>query len=188
MARPKSPEKRTAILRAAAHEIARSGLSAATADIARRAGIASGTLFSYFASKDKLLNELYLELKAESCTRMIQDFPLKASLQSRTWHIWSRYLGWAIDFPQERKVVLQLSISDLITPATRIKSVVLRGALNPTLDELEARGVQRGLPAGFATAAMAAMQEAAMEFIAKQPKDRTGLIEHSFQVYWRAFK
>jgi DNA-binding transcriptional regulator YbjK len=47
MARVRSPEKRTAILQAAAHEIAKVGLGAPKAKIARRAGVASGTLFIY---------------------------------------------------------------------------------------------------------------------------------------------
>ena len=40
MARPKSSEKRAAILRAAVHEIAKAGLGAPTAKVARRTGIA----------------------------------------------------------------------------------------------------------------------------------------------------
>jgi AcrR family transcriptional regulator len=54
MARIKSPEKRNAILQAAVREIAELGLSASTAKIARRAGLATGTLFTYFANKEKL--------------------------------------------------------------------------------------------------------------------------------------
>jgi AcrR family transcriptional regulator len=50
MARVRSSEKRSAILEAAVHEIARSGLGASTAEIARSAGVAAGTLFTYFAS------------------------------------------------------------------------------------------------------------------------------------------
>jgi AcrR family transcriptional regulator len=65
MARIKSPEKRSAILQAAVREIAEAGLGAPTAKIARRAGLAAGTLFTYFANKEKLLNELYFELKIE---------------------------------------------------------------------------------------------------------------------------
>ena len=40
------------------HEIAEVGLGAPTAKIARRAGVAAGTLFTYFANKEELLNEL----------------------------------------------------------------------------------------------------------------------------------
>ena len=70
MARPKSPEKREAILNAAAEEIANSGLGVATAKIARRASIAEGTLFTYFPTKDDLLNALLprTQKKKPTCT------------------------------------------------------------------------------------------------------------------------
>jgi AcrR family transcriptional regulator len=58
-------------------EIAEAGLGAPTAKIARRAGLATGTLFTYFANKEKLLNELYLELKIEVYRRVDTNFRLK---------------------------------------------------------------------------------------------------------------
>jgi AcrR family transcriptional regulator len=54
MARARSPEKRSAILQAAVGEIAEAGLGAPTAKIAKRAGVAAGTLFLYFANKEEL--------------------------------------------------------------------------------------------------------------------------------------
>ena len=65
MARPKSDDKRSAIIAAAIHVIVKEGLSAPTATIAREAGIANGSLFTYFETKADLYNQLYLELKAE---------------------------------------------------------------------------------------------------------------------------
>jgi hypothetical protein len=63
-----------------------------------------------------------------------------------------------------------------------------RGAIDATLRELESRGALRGLPVGFAAATMAAMQEATMDFIAKQPKQRGKLIELAFNVFWHAVR
>jgi AcrR family transcriptional regulator len=77
MARLKSAAKRTAILRAAVREIAQSGLGAPTAQIAQRAGVAAGTLFTYFATKEQLLNELYVALKSEAYARINAKFPGK---------------------------------------------------------------------------------------------------------------
>jgi AcrR family transcriptional regulator len=188
MARARSPEKRSAILEAAVHEIAKVGLGAATAKIARRAGVASGTLFTYFANKEELLNELYVELKGEVYARINANFPHVGSLERRARHIWSSVLDWAIEFPEKRKVSLQLNVSDLITAETRAKTTAQRGAVDATLRKLGNRGALRKLPAGFAPAAMAAMQEATMEFIAKQPKQRKGLMEQGFQAFWRAVR
>jgi len=188
MARARSPEKRSAILQAAVHEIAELGLGAPTAKIANRAGVAAGTLFTYFANKEELLNELYVELKGEVYTRVNANFPHKGSLEGRARHIWSSFLDWSIEFPEKRKVSAQLNVSDLITPETRVRTATERGTIDETLRELGTRGALRGLPVGFATATMAAMQEATMEFIAKQPKRRAELIERAFQMFWRALR
>ncbi|MCU1252703.1 MAG: regulatory protein TetR [Edaphobacter sp.] len=188
MARVRSPEKRSAILQAAVHEIAELGLGAPTAMIAKRAGVAAGTLFTYFASKEQLLNEVYLELKVEVYARINADFPHKGSLECRARHTWSNSLDWAIEFPEKRKASVQLNVSDLITPETRARTATERGTIDRTLDELGTRGALRGLPGGFPAAAMSAMQEATMEFIAKQPKQRKELMERGFQVFWRAVR
>jgi len=188
MARLRSPEKRTAILSAAVHEIAEAGLGAPTAKIAKRAGIAEGTLFTYFTNKEALLNELYLDLKVEVYKRINANFPHKASLERRAWHLWSSFLDWAIESPEKRKVSVLLNFSDLITPETRARTATERGAVDATLSELEGREALRGFPAGFAAATMAAMQEAAMDFITRQPRQRKQLIERTFRLFWRAVR
>jgi AcrR family transcriptional regulator len=188
MARVRSPEKRSAILQAAVHEIAATGLGAPTAKIAQRAGVASGTLFTYFATKEELLNELYLDLKIEVYNRINTGFPHKGSLERRTRHIWSSFLDWAIEFPDRRKASVQLNLSDLVNLETRARTARERGAVDATLSELGSRGALRGLPAGFAASAMSAMQEATMDFIAKQPKQRSAIIERAFRLFWRAVR
>jgi AcrR family transcriptional regulator len=186
MARIKSSEKRAAILQAAVHEIAEVGLGASTAKIARRADVATGTLFTYFASKEELLNELYLALKIEAYTRVNVGFPHKGSLERRAKYIWTSYLDWAIESPERRKVSVQLNVSDVITAETRAKTATHREVIESTLGEVGVRGRLAGLPAGFAVAIMAAMQEATMEFIAKHPRRRKELIDRAFQIFWRA--
>jgi AcrR family transcriptional regulator len=188
MARIRSTEKRSAILQAAVHEIAEAGLAASTASIARRADVASGSLFIYFATKEELLNTLYLELKQEGYARINRDFPSKSSLERRARHIWSSYLDWAIEFPLKRKASVQLNVSDLITSETRAKAAAGGDLVHKTLNELADRGSLRGMPPGFAAATMSAMQEATMEFVAKQPKHRRELIDKAFQVFWRAVR
>jgi AcrR family transcriptional regulator len=188
MSRLKSARKRTAILRAAVREVAQSGLGAPTAKIARRAGVAAGTLFTYFATKEQLLNELYIALKSETYARINAKFPGKGSLERRAQHIWSSYLDWAIQFPEKRKVSVQLNVSDVITPETRAKTAAAGGAVGQTLSELDRRAGLRGLPAGFAAATMTALQAATMEFVARQPGRRKQLVARGFQVFWRALR
>jgi AcrR family transcriptional regulator len=188
MARARSPEKRSAILEAAVHEIAKAGLGAPTAKIARRAGVAEGTLFTYFATKEELLNELYLELKLEVYRRVNAGFPQNAGLERRVRHVWSSVLEWALASPAKRKVSVLLNVSHLITPETRGRTAPERRALDATLHELGRRTALRGLPDGFAAATMSALQEATMDFIAAHPRQRDQLVERAFGVLWRALQ
>ena len=188
MARARSPEKRTAILQAAAREIAQAGTGASTARIAEGAGLAEGTLFTYFATKDDLLNELYVELKSDAFQRINAEFPHQAGLRERARHIWTEYLRWAMEKPDERKASVQLNVSDRVTAETRERIGAGRGSVAQTMDEIAARGAFKSLPSGFASSAMVAMQEAVMETAAKKPRHRATLIEQGFEAFWRMVK
>ena len=66
MVRTLNPEKRTNLLNAALKLFVLNGVkNTSTAEIAREAGIAAGTLFLYFPTKQALLDELVLNLGRE---------------------------------------------------------------------------------------------------------------------------
>ncbi|MFC3874060.1 TetR/AcrR family transcriptional regulator [Neisseria musculi] len=65
MVRPLSAEKHQTLIQTAIALIAEQGLSAGTANIAKQAGVAGGTLFTYFDSKEALFNQAYLSIKAD---------------------------------------------------------------------------------------------------------------------------
>lgn len=188
MARARSPEKRTAIFEAAIEEIAISGLGAATAKIAAQAGIASGTLFTYFPTKDDLLNELYLYLKLQVYERLNAGFPQKASLERRVWHIWSSYLNWSLEYPKHRNVSTQLHVSNVVTPETDRKVEQQRSVIAHTMEEVAALKGMKELPKEFASSLMSSMQEAAMDTIALHPKQREAISQQAFKAYWRAVR
>lgn len=91
MARPKSEDKKQALLEAATQAIAQSGIAASTAVIARNAGVAEGTLFRYFATKDELINTLYLHLKQDLCQSMIMELDRSITdAKTMTRFIWNK--------------------------------------------------------------------------------------------------
>jgi AcrR family transcriptional regulator len=92
MARPRSDEKRGAIMAAATRVIAAQGLGAATAAIAQEAGVSNGSLFTYFETKADLLNHLYLELKTEMAAAALEGLPPgESGVRTQMQHAWS---GW----------------------------------------------------------------------------------------------
>ena len=66
MARPKAADKRRRILEAAVGVFARKGYFAArVSDIAKRAGVADGTIYLYFRNKEDILVRLFDEVMSE---------------------------------------------------------------------------------------------------------------------------
>ncbi|MBI1250646.1 MAG: TetR family transcriptional regulator [Alphaproteobacteria bacterium] len=80
---------REKLLRAALTLVARSGFEAATtAAIAEAAGVAEGTLYRHFASKDDLLIEVYRNLKSEVLTAVEDGEDRAASPEARLKRWW----------------------------------------------------------------------------------------------------
>jgi AcrR family transcriptional regulator len=186
MARPLSEDKRTAILKAATEVVAMQGLSAPTAKIAKSAGVAEGTLFTYFASKDELLNRLYLELKMDLRDAMMTGYPSGKSLADRMRHVWDRYIGWGSAHPLKRKAVRQLAVSDHITEATKKVVGEAFEEFNGMMRECAAGGAMRHQSPSFVTAIMSAIADTTMDFIAREPALAKRYTRAGFEAFWKA--
>lgn len=120
MARPKSEDKKQALLEAATVAFAQSGIAASTSAIARSAGVAEGTLFRYFATKDELLNELYLAIKLRLVRTMIAGLdPDEKRPKENARNIWNSYIDWGVRNPMEHKAIRRMALSERITDETR---------------------------------------------------------------------
>jgi TetR/AcrR family transcriptional regulator, multidrug resistance operon repressor len=90
--KPKDEEKLRSIARATFTLVEQTGLSGLTmAAIAREAGLATGTLYVYFKSKEELMVALYERAKTETTASLMHGddptAPFRARFQ-RTWTNW----------------------------------------------------------------------------------------------------
>ncbi|MDF2626711.1 MAG: Transcriptional regulator, TetR family protein [Symbiobacteriaceae bacterium] len=89
-------EKRAVILGAALELFADRGYHATNVpNIAERAGISVGTLYHYFDSKEKVVNELYRKLKREMMDAFWTDFPAEAAPVEQFRAFWQRGVAFA---------------------------------------------------------------------------------------------
>jgi AcrR family transcriptional regulator len=186
MARPLSEEKRTAILEATAEVVAMLGVSAPTAKIAKEAGVAEGTLFTYFANKDELLNRLYLELKMDLRDAVITGYPAGKSLIDRSRHFWDRYIGWGSAHPLKRRAMRQLAVSDRITEETKKLVGDAFGEVNDMMRECAAGGAMRHQAPSFVSAIMSAIADTTMDFIVGEPAQAKRYTKAGFDAFWKA--
>ena len=186
MARPKSEDKRNAILDAATRLFAERGLTAApTSEISKQAGVAEGTLFTYFETKDDLINALYRETKLELADAMMSDFPRKKNVRTRLRHVWDRYVKWGIANPKQRKVLTQLQVSEVLTKESKDASsapfvefqIMIR-------DAIEQRIFRSDFPVELIAKSLAALVEATIDLTVANPSKAKQYRDSGFQMFW----
>ncbi len=80
----KTSDKRSNIMQAALDLIAEQGFHRTPmAEIAAKAGVAAGTIYRYFESKDSLINELHRELEGKVMSVLQEGYPSGRPLRER---------------------------------------------------------------------------------------------------------
>lgn len=109
----KVTDKRSALLQAALELFAENGFNgASTALIAKRAGVATGTLFLYFKTKEDLIRELFREVRAQ-INGIAFDNSSDMPIRERFFQALTRLLRYFLANPKEFKVVEQYHFSPL---------------------------------------------------------------------------
>jgi AcrR family transcriptional regulator len=186
VARPKSEDKRNGILDAATHVFAERGLSAApTSEISKRAGVAEGTLFTYFETKSDLINALYRAIKLELADAMMSGFPRKKNVRTRLRHVWDGYVNWGVTNPKQRRVLAQLQVSGMLSK----ESIAAGGApfvemQNTIRDAIDQHILRIDVPIEMISKMLAALAEAAMDLIALKPAMANKYRDGGFEIYW----
>ncbi|EAA4554287.1 TetR family transcriptional regulator [Salmonella enterica subsp. enterica serovar Typhimurium] len=200
MARPKSEDKKQALLEAATQAIAQSGIAASTAVIARNAGVAEGTLFRYFATKDELINTLYLHLKQDLCQSMIMELDRSITdAKMMTRFIWNSYISWGLNHPARHRAIRQLAVSEKLTKETEQRAVSEKltketeqraDDMFPELRDLCHRSVLMVFMSdeyrAFGDGLFLALAETTMDFAARDPARAGEYIALGFEAMWRA--
>jgi AcrR family transcriptional regulator len=183
VARPKSADKRNAILDAATRLFAERGLTAApTSEISKLAGVAEGTLFTYFQTKDDLINALYREIKLELADAMMSDFPRKKSVGTRLRHVWDRWVNWGVANPEQQKVLAQLTVSEVLTKESRdAGSAPFVEFQKMIRDAIEQRN---DVPVELISRSLAALVEATIDLTVSNRSKAKQYRHSGFQMFW----
>lgn len=185
MSRPKSEDRRSAIISAAISIIAAHGLGAPTAMIAKEAGVSNGSLFTYFETKADLFNQLYIELKTEMASAALDGLPIEGDVREQMLHAWTHWLRWATSSPEKRRTLAHLAVSDDITLKSHQIANRTMADIVELLERSRAKGPLRDAPLGFVAVLMNALADATTDFMIRDPAnaDKHGMA--AFDALWR---
>jgi len=184
MARLRSDDKRDAILAAAISVFAEGGLSAPTSAISKAAGIAEGPLFTYFPTKDDLLNALYRQIKLELAEVLMSGFARKKDVRGKLQHIWDAFVNWGVARPERRRVLAHLLVSGKLTRETKAVGAAPFAEVEVMAREAIAQGTIRDFPLEFIIAMMEASTQATIDLIAANSASAARYRKFGFEVLW----
>lgn len=183
MARPKSDDKRNNILAACQAIIVRNGLNATTADIAKEAGIATGSLFTYFPTKADLLNELYIVLKTEMTDALAKELVGKDN-KEKLHNAWTGWTDWAAANSEKHLALELLRLSDQLTDESREFG---NAAIKPVFDLINVNMAHQetNYPHDFMYELIDAISIKTMDKMALNPDKAAGYRDAGFETVWK---
>lgn len=184
MARPRSDDKQSAIIAGATRVIASQGLGAATATIAKESGVSNGSLFTYYDTKVDLLNQLYIELKTEMAS-VIDGIPTESPPREQALYMWSQWMNWATSFPEKRRTLALLNVSDDITSESHQTARQVMSGVRDFINRITENGPLRGEPLGLRVALMNGLAEATIDYMMQDPANVDKHSMAGFEAFWR---
>jgi AcrR family transcriptional regulator len=185
MARPLSEAKREALLVAASDLIAELGTGASTAKIAKVACVSEGTLFTYFPSKDDLLNELFIEIEGELAKLMLAPYPVDVSARDRLFMVWSRLIEWGLNHSTARKALRQLKVSDRVTVASRQRCHAMFQEARVIVEQCLTEHSAPDRIAFYIDTILFDLADITVNAIAAKPQDDEAIRQTGFDLFWK---
>lgn len=123
MVRELNSEKRERFLNAALKLFTQNGIqNTSTAEIARAAGTASGTLFLYFPTKIQLINELVLMITKQEAEHINSLLDPSLSVRDTFFTIWDGSIRWLLEHLEAYQYSQQVRDTNLISAETTLES------------------------------------------------------------------
>jgi len=187
MVRELNNEKREKFLSTALKLFAANGIqNTSTAEIARKAGTAAGTLFLYFPTKQDLINELALWISKLESEHINQLLDPALSVRDTFFTIWDGSIRWLLQNLDAYQYSQQVREPGLISEAVTVES----GRYFSFYYETIQKGLQEGsikpypieLIGGFLYQdIVAVMNHLRMQ---TDPEKLTESIEQGFNLFW----
>jgi len=191
MVRKLNPEKKAQFMRTALSLFVAQGVqNTSTAEIARDAGTAAGTLFIYFPTKQDLIHALILQIGRQQSeyikSLLVQPMPARETFQA----IWHGSITWFLENMEAYQYVQQVRDSGIIAAEVVMESEkyfeYYYQAIQKGLEEQSIRPYPLELIGGMLYQDIVAI----MNLISRQP-DRLRqeqYIHAGFDVFWDGIK
>jgi AcrR family transcriptional regulator len=191
MARSLSSEKREKLFASALKLFVKNGvMNTSTAEISKEAGIATGTLFLYFPTKQDLLDQLVLKIGQEQSKHI--NFLLQPTLSAREtfFTIWHGTVSWFLENIEAYQYVQQVRDTGMISASAVQESNQFFGYYYTAIQKGFEEGSLKPYPLGLIGDFLYQDIVAVINHISRQPDadQREEIIRQGFEIFWDGIK
>ncbi|MEN4041268.1 MAG: TetR/AcrR family transcriptional regulator [Anaerolineaceae bacterium] len=187
MARTLSPQKRATLFSAALKLFVKKGvMNTSTAEIAKEAGVAAGTLFLYFPTKQDLLDQLVLKIGKDQSHYINQLLDPSLAARQTFSIIWHGTVSWFLENMDAYLYLQQVRDTGLISPAAVQESGQFFVYYYTAIQKGLAEGSLKPYPIGLIGEFLYQDIVAVMNQIHQQPDPgaQHELIQQGFNIFW----
>lgn len=186
----KDDEKFNAIARATFALVEQTGLDGLTmAAIAREAGLATGTLYVYFKSKEELLATVYEQAKTQTACGLLQGDDPTAPMRSRFRRCWQNWLEHRLKYPAQVVFLDRYYNSPWFSEASRDVSTRLIRDWVALVEDAKAQQILKNVPTPLLLHSFGASVRETANLLANGTLPHTeATLEMAFGLCWDGIK
>ena len=191
MARMLSSEKREKLLASALKLFVKNGvMNTSTAEIAKEAGTAAGTLFLYFPTKQDLLDQLVLKIGKEQSEHINQLLNPSLSARETFFTIWHGTVSWFLENIEAYQYIQQVRDSGMISASAVQESNQFFGYYYNAIQKGFQEGSLKAYPLGLIGDFLYQDIVAVINHLSRQPDAslREETIQQGFEIFWDGIK
>ena len=161
-----------------------------TSLISKEAGVATGTLFFYFKTKEELIDTLYLRVKAEAAEAMCRGLVNEPDAKAKLYRLGRNAVAWATEHPEKMKFMEQFAHSQFVSTSAQEEGMSRFLFLHDLITEGIREGSVRDYDPGLLIFMMASSLSglAARVASAGSPAERDAAIGQGMAFIWNGLK
>ncbi len=184
-------DKREAILATALRLFADRGfVGTPTSLISKEAGVATGTLFFYFKTKEDLIDDLYKRIKAEAAQALCRGLKMEKTGKGKLRRLGNNAVTWGMRNPEKKKVLEMFAQSPFVSAGAQEEGMSHFIFLKDIIHD----GIQEGVIRDMDPALLFCMMAAAINglvsraSVVKDPMERDRIIAEGLDFVWNGMK
>jgi AcrR family transcriptional regulator len=162
-----------------------------TSLIAEEAGVASGTIFYYFKTKEEMINQLYLDRKSAMLEHIKNGVEGQGSIRAAVRRLWLNFITWGLSDQEDYFFIKLYSNSTFIDSLTREEALKGYEFVNRLIEQGKREEVLKNIDTEMIMNISLGTIYGTIDFLIEnnmQAKLDDSFYNDVFQMFWDALK